>query len=266
MFYISSYTLKQRNDALHLLFQKEKDHLAGQIHYEKELLFTKRIYHTHHKAEKVMGFIKEDLRSLSAGNIEEVKHRVITYSNFIARVIYDMKWFDPPVQTVRSPLFRTNVNAVIRFLISNMFQRVPSGSTNVRFDLRLADELPAVRVNEFVVWEAVEPVIQNCVEHASVRDLVVTITTAHDAGRGVTTIIIEDNGVGLPPWLLERDPRGVRRVFLETVSTRDGDGRHSGYGCYIAHEIATQRCGWELDAENRSEGGARFTFTIPTQG
>jgi hypothetical protein len=266
MFYISSYTLKQRNDALHLLFQKEKEHLAEQIHYEKELLFTKRIYHTHHKAEKVMGFIKEDLRSLSGSNIEEVKRRVTTYSNFIARVIYDMKWFDPPVQTVRSPLFRTDVNEVIRFLIANVFQRVTSGSTNVRFDLRLADGLPVVRVNEFVVWEALEPIIQNCVEHGSVRDLCVTITTAHDATRGVTTIVIEDNGVGLAAWLVERDGRGVKRVFLETVSTRDGDGRHSGYGCYIAHEIATQRCGWALDAENRPEGGARFTFTIPIRG
>ena len=36
--------------------------LTKQITYEKELIFTKRIYHTHHKAEKIMGFIKEDLR------------------------------------------------------------------------------------------------------------------------------------------------------------------------------------------------------------
>ena len=31
------------------------------IAQKKEHLFTKRIYHTHHKAEKVMGFINEDL-------------------------------------------------------------------------------------------------------------------------------------------------------------------------------------------------------------
>jgi hypothetical protein len=39
MFYISSYTLKQRNDAQERLFDSEKVYLAEQIHYEKELLF-----------------------------------------------------------------------------------------------------------------------------------------------------------------------------------------------------------------------------------
>ena len=70
---ISSYTLRERNEAQRLLFEKEKERLAEQINHQKETLFTKRIYHTHHKAEKVMGFIKEDLRELNSGNIEEVK-------------------------------------------------------------------------------------------------------------------------------------------------------------------------------------------------
>ena len=184
MFYISSYTLKQRNDAQQMLFQIEKEHLAEQIHYEKELLFTKRIYHTHHKAEKIMGFIKEDLRSLSAGNIEAVKHRVMKYSNFIARVIYDMKWFDPPIQTIRSSLFHTDLNEVIRFLVCNVFQRVTNGPGEVKFDLRLEETVPPVPVNEFVVWEAVEPVIQNCLEHAGVQELVVTIKSGYEPAAG----------------------------------------------------------------------------------
>ncbi len=263
MFFISSYTLKQRNDTLQLLFQKEKEHLAEQIHFEKELLFTKRIYHTHHKAEKIMGFIKDDLRALAPVNMDEVKHRVTKYSNFIARVIYDMKWFDPPLQTIRGPLFSTNVNDVIRFLISNIFQRVTKAPGGVRFVLSLADDVPPVHINEFVVWETFEPIIQNCVEHSGVVDLVVSITTSYDAASATAGVVIRDNGVGLPPGLLVKNEAGVRRVFLESVSTKSADGRHSGYGCYLAHEIATQRCGWQLDAENEPDGGARFTFTIP---
>jgi hypothetical protein len=94
MFYISSYTLKERNETQQLLFEEQKRHLAEQIKYENELMFTKRIYHTHHKAEKIMGFIKEDMRNLSSENIDIVKHRINQYSNFIARVIYDMKWYE----------------------------------------------------------------------------------------------------------------------------------------------------------------------------
>jgi hypothetical protein len=41
-----------------------------------------------------------------------------------------------------------------------------------------------------------------------------------------------------------------------------GDQQHAGYGCYIAYELAKQRCGWDLDAENLPEGGCRFTFTF----
>jgi hypothetical protein len=266
MFYIFSFTMKERNEAQQLLFRKEKEHFAEQIRHEKEMLFTKRIYHTHHKAEKVMGFIKEDLRSLSDRNIEEVKNRVIKYSNFIARVIYDMKWYDPPVQTIRSSSFQTNINEVLRFLTRNVFQRVSGGSSSPRFELHLAADVPAVPVNEFVVWEAFEPIIQNSLEHGNVPDLLVTISTSFDAAARLISVVVSDNGVGLAPDLLEPDGRGVKGVFLENVSTKPKGNQHSGYGCYVAFEIATQRCGWTLDAVNNDTRGCRFTFTIPYQG
>ena len=94
MYYISSYTLKERNETQKLLFEENQKHMKEQIIHEKELSFTKRIYHTHHKAEKVMGFIKDDLRNIDGSNSTDVINRVIKYSNFISRVIYDMKWYD----------------------------------------------------------------------------------------------------------------------------------------------------------------------------
>ncbi len=264
-YYISSYTLRERNEAQAKLFEQQKEHLAAQIKYQNELLFTKRIYHTHHKAEKIMGFIKEDLRTLTAENTEEVRGRIAKYSNFIARVIYDMKWFDPPVQAMRGPLFRTDLNEVLRFLVDNVFRRVARDSGQCGFDLSLDDQLPAVPVNEFVVWEAFEPIIQNCVEHAGVSPVRVSIRTRFDRAAGRSVVTIADNGRGIAPALLERNEQGLRRLFLEHTSTKVSGDEHSGYGCYIAYEIATQRCGWMLDAENCDGGGCRFTFTIPQQ-
>jgi signal transduction histidine kinase len=266
MFYISSYTLRERNEAQRLLFEKEKERLAEQINHQKETVFTKRIYHTHHKAEKVMGFIKEDLRDLSGGNIEEIKVRVNKYANFIARVIYDMKWYDPPVQTIRGPLFTTDLNEVLTFLVTNVFQRVSSDTGEVRFEWSLDRRVPPVHVNEFVIWEVFEPIIQNCVVHAGVERLVVSIRTEHDPGAGVSRVIIADNGKGIEPELLQAGERGVKRIFLEHVTTRPGGSDHSGYGAYIAHEIATQRLGWSLDAGAREGGGAVFTVTVPNHG
>jgi hypothetical protein len=263
MFYISSYTLKQRNDAQEQLFEKEKEHLAEQIHYEKELLFTKRIYHTHHKAEKVMGFIKEDLRNLTADTMETVKYRVTRYSNFIARVIYDMKWFDPPLQTSRNPIFQTDINEVIRFLVDNVFLRVARSKDRVKFHLSLDAGLPAVHLNEYVVWEVIEPIIQNCIEHSGGESVQVAITTHFDPASRAGTIRIGDNGKGIEAWLLEKDEQGIRKIFREQISTKAaGESENPGYVCYLAYEIAHQRCGWLLDAENLSTGGCAFIFSL----
>jgi signal transduction histidine kinase len=265
MFYISTYTLSARNEAQRLLFEKEKEQMTEQINHQKEMLFTKRIYHTHHKAEKIMGFIKEDLRSMGVHNIEEVKQRVMRYSSFIARVIYDMKWYDPPMHTYRGSLFQTDLNETLRFLVDNVFRRVSSDREGVRFDLTLEEGLPHVPVNEFVAWEAFEPIIQNAVEHAGLKDLTVKIRSSFDAASREIRVTIGDNGMGIGAELLERDGNGVRKLFQENASTKNVSNQHAGYGCYIAHEIATQRCGWKLDAANNPSGGATFTFIIPVQ-
>ncbi|MGE5679712.1 MAG: histidine kinase, partial [Bacillota bacterium] len=81
MYYISSYTVKERDEAQKLLLEEHENYIKEQVVYEKEALFTKRIYHTHHKAEKIMGFIKEDLFRLSPANIDEIKYRITQYSN-----------------------------------------------------------------------------------------------------------------------------------------------------------------------------------------
>jgi signal transduction histidine kinase len=263
MYYVSSYTLRERNRAQQLLFDEQKVHLAEQIRYQNELLFTKRIYHTHHKAEKIMGFIKDDLRSLAAENMDVVKHRVTRYSNFIARVIYDMKWYDPPLQTVRSPIFRTEINEVIRFIVDNIFKRVVRSDEGLQFVLELDDRLPVLSLNEYVVWEVLEPIIQNSLDHAGAGNTKVVIRTSYNAKLGKGMISIGDRGKGIEPWLLERGEDGTKRIFRENVTTKNaGTQQHSGYGCYLAHEIAKQRCGWELDAVNLPGGGCEFVFTF----
>jgi len=266
MYYVSSYTLRERNRAQQLLFEEQKVHLAEQIRYQNELLFTKRIYHTHHKAEKIMGFIKEDLRNLTGESMETVKNRVTRYSNFIARVIYDMKWYDPPLQTIRSPIFNTDVNEVIRFIVDNIFKRVARAEDSLRFVLDLDARLPALPLNEFVIWEVLEPIIQNSLDHAGPANTMVIIRTSYDADSRNGTISIGDRGKGIEPWLLEKEEDGTRRIFRESVTTRNaGSQQHSGYGCYLASEIAKQRCGWELDAENLSGGGCQFVFTFSVE-
>ncbi|PKL82455.1 MAG: histidine kinase [Ignavibacteriae bacterium HGW-Ignavibacteriae-3] len=261
MYYISTYTVKERDETQKLLLEEHESSIKQIIEHDKEAMFTKRIYHTHHKAEKVMGFIKDDLRMLSPDNINEVKYRVSRYSNFISRVIYDMKWYDPPVQTIRNAVFKTDLNDVIRFIVENIFNRTArkSGAFKIRMDLD--EKIPLLSINEFVVWEVLDPLIQNSIDHGGDTELVINIETKYDSDKKATTLLIYDNGPGIPPELLETNEAGVKKLFQENVSTKT-EGQHSGYGCYIAYEISKQRCGWSIDVENLEGGGCKFTIGI----
>lgn len=263
MFFIYTYTAQERDEVQFQLFEQRSRQLREQVEYQKESLFTKRIYHTHHKAEKVMGFIKEDLRNLQDSNLNETRNRVTKYANFVSRVIYDMKTYDPPLHVIRNPIFQTNINEVIQFVVSNIFQRVYriSESNAVKVNLNLAEDIPIIHINEYVVWEIIEPLIQNAIEHNVDHDLVLEIRTRVDAGQNLLIVEIEDNGQGLSSELLEVDDQGQKALFKESVSTKDGS-QNSGYGCYLAWEIS-RRCDWVLDAKNREEGGVCFTLQAP---
>ena len=261
IYLVSSRAVQERNQAQQLLFVEHEENLKKQIRHEKESLFTKRIYHTHHKAEKIMGFIKEDLRQMNYDNMEETKSRVTTYSNFISRIIYDMKWYDQPVNTIVNPIFHCNINSVIRFMVQHLFLRISSRNEMFNFHLSLDDALPFVHVNEFIVWEILEPLIQNSIDHGGKRHININISTCFNAGSNISEIIIADNGVGINPDLLITDEKGLKKIFHENESTKKIEGANSGYGCYIAYQMAVEKCGWNLDAENTTEGGAKFTIT-----
>jgi signal transduction histidine kinase len=259
MFYISSYTIKERDITQKLLYEERESHIRELLERQKEEQFTKRIYHTHHKAEKIMGFMKEDLRQLSVENITDIKNRMMRYANFISRVIYDMKWYDPPIQAIRSPIFSTDVNDIITFLVKHIFLRT-SRQANFSISLDLDEHFPRININEFVVWEVIEPLIQNAIEHAGKEELEITIQTRYFPERNIGEILIIDNGIGIKPELMEKTETGVKKIFLENISTK---GRmNSGYGCYLAYDIAQRRCGWQLDVENMKNGGCRFTLTV----
>lgn len=262
IFVVSSRAVQERNRVQEELFREHEQNLERQIRLEKESLFTKRIYHTHHKAEKIMGFIKEDVRKMNAQNLNELKHRVITYSNFISRIIYDMKWYDQDINTIINPMFRTNINEVIEFIVKHVFLRISSKNEMFELKLDLDPSLPLVHVNEFTVWEILEPLIQNSIDHCGVSFVTIKIKTRYDKLSDISYITIEDNGNGIAPELLEPGPRGVRKLFLEHETTKKHYSTHSGYGCYIAHQLAVGKCGWRLDAENLPGQGCRFTLAI----
>ncbi|NQT27489.1 ATP-binding protein [candidate division KSB1 bacterium] len=260
--YISTTTINERDKTHRVLMDEREIQIRKDMHQAKEALFTKRIYHTHHKAEKVMGFIQEDLMSATSHTFEKIRDRVIKYAGFVSRVIYDMKSYDPPVQTIRGPAFNTDLNKVISYLVEHLFTRVSIQTDRTQFHLNLDRNLPIVHVNEYVIWEILEPLIQNSIDHAGANPVKIQIQTNYDPQSGLIKVTLSDTGPGIQSDLLQEDEQGVKRLFHEYASTKEAV-TGSGYGCYIAYQIAKTRCGWTLDAENLDHRGCRFTITIP---
>lgn len=257
---LSTYITLERDEARELLYKEREIYLAEHIAQQQEHLFTKRIYHTHHKAEKVMGFINEDLDIVDKSNFNEIKYRVAKYANFIARVIYDMKWFNPPINTMRGPIFNTDLNELLKFIVDNIFLRVSNPVSTMKFNFNLDESLPKIRVNEFVMWEIIEPIIQNSIDHSEQDPVSIDIKTEYREESQSTILTIEDNGSGIPEELMEIGDDGVKKIFLENLSTKS-QGTNHGYGCYIAYEIA-KKCGWKIDVENNESDGCRFLLRI----
>ena len=82
------------------------------------------------------------------------------------------------------------------------------------------------------------------------------------SGPGRVTILVDDDGPGIPPGKLETifDRFYSDRGELDAEAKRSGG--HSGLGLAISRQIAEAH-GGTLTAENRQEGGARFRLTLP---
>ncbi|MFA3783274.1 sensor histidine kinase [Melioribacteraceae bacterium 4301-Me] len=260
MFSITTFLVKDRDMAQYQLFKHKEKELKERIESQKESFFTKKIYHAHHKAEKIVGFIKEDLRNLTHENLETVRIRLSKYSGFMGRVIYDMKTYNPPINVIRNSTFNTNINSVIEFIVNNIFKRVYKEGNQCTFNLMLMENLPSININEYVVWQILEPLIQNSIDHNQKKNIVIEIKTTFDEQLNKINIYISDNGSGIAPYLLETNENGIKKIFLENSTTKNSLG-HAGYGCYIAYEIC-KLCGWTLDAYNTNQGAVFFITAV----
>ena len=101
--------------------------------------------------------------------------------------------------------------------------------------------------------------VQNTVKPFSER---IKITTCYNEKEKISTVSISDNGKGIKPEFLQKDEDGIKKLFLEHVTSKSANISGGGYGCYIAYEIS-RRCGWKLNAENIPEGGSNFIISIP---
>jgi hypothetical protein len=262
IYVVFSLTLSAKESAQQLAGQEHEKFIKEKIEREKENTFTRRIYHAYHKAEKIVGFINMDLELIKKNNSDEVRERIQKYSNFIGRVIYDMKYYEPPIHSIINPIFRTDLNEVCRFVIDNLFLRSWKTSGMFEFCQDYAPDIPLIHVNEYIIWEIIEPIIQNSIVHNADRKILITLKTRVVTEENTILLSISDNGKGIAPELLERDEDGIQKLFLENVSTRTSLERQFGYGGYIAYSLAIKYCGWKMRAHNLESAGCEYLIEL----
>lgn len=256
VFILTNYVVNERDTAQKALFKQKEKQLTQLIEARKEASFARRIYHAHHKAEKIIGFIQNDLLKIKGNNFKEITQKIKKYTNFIGRVIYDMKTYNPPVNVIRNQQFNTNLNELIKFVVKDVIQRTYRDNESVKFQFNFSEKFPIIKINEYVVWEIIEPLIQNSIVHNKDAEINIVISTI--TGK-TNKIEISDNGKGFDRFLLQPNKNNVKKIFQEKTSTKN-ESINTGYGCYIAYENC-KKCGWKIDAINLKTG-AKFIIIV----
>jgi len=78
-----------------------------------------------------------------------------------------------------------------------------------------------------------------------------------DSDESTVRLKVEDEGPGIP----EEEFHALFKEFGRISNLPTGGESSSGIGLFVCQRIM-QRHGGQISAENRSEGGARFTITF----
>jgi two-component system sensor histidine kinase KdpD len=139
-------------------------------------------------------------------------------------------------------------------VLADAVDHVSARDGGARFELDLPADLPPVLLDPVEIDQVVTNLLENAQRHGAPSS---TVTVRARMQDGELRVSVEDSGPGVPEESLARifDP------FYRTAS--DGRSAGSGIGLAVARGLVAAH-GGRIWAENRPEGGARITFTIPS--
>jgi two-component system, OmpR family, sensor histidine kinase KdpD len=140
-------------------------------------------------------------------------------------------------------------------LVESALARLEGRLARHPVELVLPADLPLVDVDAALVTRALVNLLENAVKHTPAGT---RITISAGLETDAVRLVIDDNGPGLPPG----PPEQLFAKFERGKSEADVGG--AGLGLAICKAIIEAH-GGRITAAQRPGGGARFTFTLPTQ-
>jgi signal transduction histidine kinase len=113
-------------------------------------------------------------------------------------------------------------------------------------------ETIACKVDPVLMRDALFNLIHNAAQADPIGPIVVTLSREQREGRMGCSLTVSDRGPGIPPGAADR-------IFTPFFTMRAGG---TGLGLSIAQQIVVLH-GGNITAENRPDGGARFTIWLP---
>ena len=127
---------------------------------------------------------------------------------------------------------------------------------DVEVCVSVPEELMMVPMDPLLIEQVLVNLMENAVIHGGTSRIAITLT--REGENAVFTV--SDNGSGIPVYLLGKLFDGAAR------SDRTADGRRSmGIGLSVCRTVV-QAHGGTIRGENKKEGGACFTVTLPMKG
>ena len=142
----------------------------------------------------------------------------------------------------------------VRDLLESAIETEREAVNGRTLNLEVPDRLPIVLLDHALVEQAVAKLVANAGSYTPAHAQIEITARCHE---GALLISVSDRGPGIPPGEQER----LFEKFYRGDQTKTGG---LGLGLSIARGFVEAHGGTVI-AENRPEGGARFTITLPAR-
>jgi two-component system NtrC family sensor kinase len=169
----------------------------------------------------------------------------------ISNLVMDMLTFSKE----REPdLQRADLNETIADVVELMQTRANEAAVLLQFSP--SADLPLLLFDADLMHRAVLNIVTNAIDACEKREAArVALHIDYDAHERITSIVVEDNGEGIPP-------EDVQRIF-SVFESRKG-ARGTGLGLPVSQKILREH-GGDILVESTPGAGSRFILTLPAK-